>query len=119
MFLGGKSDRSWNCGNRVECYNSVMERKYQIVVRWSDVDRAHIAEVPELPGCMADGRTRQEAVANVEIAIQEWIERASELGRPIPEHKSMPPRRLGAAIGVLKIIEDDDSHLEDFKEYMP
>jgi predicted RNase H-like HicB family nuclease len=93
-----------------------MESKYQIIVRWSDEDGAYIAEVPELPGCMADGQTRQEAVVNVELAIQQWIESANELGRPIPEHKSMSPRRPGAAIGVLKIMEDDDSHLEDFKE---
>jgi predicted RNase H-like HicB family nuclease len=96
-----------------------MESKYEIIVRWSDAKGAYIAEVPELPGCMADGQTRQEAVTNAERAIQEWIERAKELGRPIPEHKCLPPRRLGAAIGVLRIIEDDDSHLEDFKEYMP
>ena len=96
-----------------------MESKYQIIVRWSDEDGTYIAEAPELPGCMADGPTRQEAMANVELAIQEWIERAKELGRPIPEHECRHPRRLGAAIGILRIIEDDDSHLEDFKEYMP
>jgi predicted RNase H-like HicB family nuclease len=96
-----------------------MESKYQVTVRWSDQDRAYITEAPELARCMADGATRQGAVTNVERAIQEWIERVKELGRSIPEHKCMPPRRLGAAIGVLKIIEDDESHLEDFKEYMP
>ncbi len=48
-------------------------------------DEAFIAQVPELPGCMADGATYQEALANVEIIIQEWIEAARELGRPIPE----------------------------------
>ena len=61
--------------------------KYEVIIYWSDEDGAFIAEVPELAGCMADGVTCQEAVANVEIAIQEWIETAKELGRPIPEPK--------------------------------
>jgi predicted RNase H-like HicB family nuclease len=56
-------------------------------VYWSNEDQAFIAEVPELPGCTADGATYQEAIANVEIVIQEWIETATELGRPIPEPK--------------------------------
>jgi predicted RNase H-like HicB family nuclease len=59
--------------------------KYEIILYWSDEDGAFIAEVPELPGCAADGPTRQEAVANAETAIQEWIETARDLGRPIPE----------------------------------
>ncbi|MCK4385379.1 MAG: type II toxin-antitoxin system HicB family antitoxin [candidate division Zixibacteria bacterium] len=61
--------------------------KYEVIIYWSDEDGAFIAEVPELAGCMADGVTYQEAVANVEIAIQEWIETAKELGRSIPEPK--------------------------------
>ncbi|MCI2430504.1 type II toxin-antitoxin system HicB family antitoxin [Candidatus Acetothermia bacterium] len=61
--------------------------KYEIIIYWSEEDQAFIAEVPELPGCAADGRTYQEAVANTEIVIQEWIETAKELGRPIPEPK--------------------------------
>ena len=60
---------------------------YEIIVYWSEADQAFIAEVPELPGCAADGGTYQEAVANVEVVIQEWIETANELGRPIPEPK--------------------------------
>jgi predicted RNase H-like HicB family nuclease len=59
--------------------------KYEIVIYWSKEDEAFIAEVPELPGCVADGATYAEAVANVDVIIQEWIEAASELGRPIPE----------------------------------
>lgn len=59
--------------------------KYEIVIYWSEDDNAFIAEVPELAGCMADGETYQEALANVEIIIQEWIETAKELGRKIPE----------------------------------
>ena len=58
--------------------------KYEIILYWSQEDQAFIAEVPELPGCAADGATYQEAVANVEVVIREWIETAQELGRPIP-----------------------------------
>jgi predicted RNase H-like HicB family nuclease len=61
--------------------------KYEIILYWSVDDDAFIAEVPELPGCAADGSTRQEALANAETMIQEWIETAQELGRPIPEPK--------------------------------
>lgn len=61
--------------------------KYEIILYWSKDDQAFIAEVPELPGCAADGPTRQEALANAETVIQEWIETARELGRPIPEPK--------------------------------
>ena len=63
--------------------------KYEIIIYWSDDDRTFIAEVPELPGCMADGATYQEALANAEVIIQEWIETAKELGKPIPEPKGM------------------------------
>jgi len=59
--------------------------KYEIIIYWSDEDEAFIAEVPELPGCAADGSTYTEALANVDVIIQEWIETARELGRPIPE----------------------------------
>jgi len=61
--------------------------KYEIILYWSDEDAAFIAEVPELPGCVADGSTRQEALANVETVISEWLETARELGRPVPEPK--------------------------------
>jgi predicted RNase H-like HicB family nuclease len=59
--------------------------RYEIILYWSKDDEAFIAEVPELPGCAADGATYQEAVANVEVVIQEWLQTARELGRPIPE----------------------------------
>jgi predicted RNase H-like HicB family nuclease len=59
--------------------------QYEIILYWSQQDQAFIAEVPELPGCAADGATYQEAVANVEVVIREWIETARELGRPVPE----------------------------------
>jgi len=61
--------------------------KYEIILYWSDEDGAFIAEVPELPGCTADGSTRQEALANAEVVIAEWLETARELGRPVPEPK--------------------------------
>ncbi len=59
--------------------------KYEIILYWSSEDNGFIAEVPELSGCAADGATRQEALANVEVVIAEWLETARELGRPIPE----------------------------------
>jgi predicted RNase H-like HicB family nuclease len=61
--------------------------RYEIIVYWSDDDQTFIAEVPELPGCAADGATYQEAIANAEVVIKEWIETATELGRPIPQPK--------------------------------
>ncbi len=59
--------------------------RYEIILYWSKEDQAFIAEVPELPGCAADGASYQETVANVEVVIREWIETAREMGRPIPE----------------------------------
>jgi predicted RNase H-like HicB family nuclease len=59
--------------------------KYEMIVYWSNEDQAYIVEVPELPGCMADGLTYQEAVSTAEVVIGEWIETAIELGKPIPE----------------------------------
>jgi predicted RNase H-like HicB family nuclease len=61
--------------------------KYEINIYWSKDDEAFIAEVPELPGCTADGSTHQEALANAETIIDEWIETAKEIGRTIPEPK--------------------------------
>ena len=61
--------------------------KYEVILYWSADDEAFIAEVPELPGCAADGSTYQEALSNVEIVIEEWIQTAKELGRPVPESK--------------------------------
>ena len=62
-----------------------MNSKYELIIYWSTDDQAFIAEVPELPGCAADGATYAEAVSNVEVVIREWLETASELGREIPE----------------------------------
>lgn len=61
--------------------------RYEVIIYWSEEDQSFIVEVPELPGCMADGATYQEALANAELIIQEWIETARGLGRPIPEPK--------------------------------
>ena len=58
--------------------------KYELIIYWSREDQAFIAEAPELAGCAAAGRTYQEALANIEVVIQEWIETAKSLGRPIP-----------------------------------
>ncbi len=58
--------------------------KYEVIIYWSQEDEAFIAEVPELPGCMADGPTYGEALRAVEQVAQEWIETAKEMGRPIP-----------------------------------
>lgn len=61
--------------------------KYEMIIYWSEIDQAYLAEVPELAGCMADGATYREAVENAEQVISEWLETAKELGRHIPEPK--------------------------------
>lgn len=62
-----------------------MVSKYEIIIFWSDEDNSFVAEVPELPGCMADGETYQEALLNAQQVIQEWISTAKELGRTVPQ----------------------------------
>lgn len=64
---------------------SVEPLRYEVIIYWSAEDEAFIAEVPELPGCAADGPTPQNALGNVEVVAREWIETARELGRAIPE----------------------------------
>ncbi|MDE7205972.1 MAG: type II toxin-antitoxin system HicB family antitoxin [Lachnospiraceae bacterium] len=59
--------------------------KYSMVISWSEEDQSYIVSVPELPGCMADGKTPEEAAKNAEIIIQEWIETALADGEEIPE----------------------------------
>ena len=61
--------------------------KYEIIIYWSEEDEAFIAEVPELAGCTADGSTYYEALQNVDVIIEEWIETTKNLGRPIPKPK--------------------------------
>jgi len=65
----------------------ILMTKYGVIIYWSQEDEAFIAEVPELPGCAADGPTRQAALKNVDVVIKEWIETAKEMGRAIPEPK--------------------------------
>ena len=64
-----------------------MSNKYEMIIYWSNEDKAFVADVPELSGCMADGKTYQEAASNAEVIIQEWIDTAKDLGRYIPEPK--------------------------------
>ncbi len=61
--------------------------KYEVLIYWSEEDKAYIAEVPELKGCMADGESYKKALENVEIVINEWIETANRMGRTIPKPK--------------------------------
>ncbi|MBC7815897.1 MAG: type II toxin-antitoxin system HicB family antitoxin [Planctomycetaceae bacterium] len=60
---------------------------YEVIIFWSDEDQAFIAEVPELPGCLADGKTYEAALKNVRQISREWLQTAKELGRPIPQAK--------------------------------
>ena len=64
-----------------------MSIKYELIIYWSKEDDAFIVDVPELPGCMADGVTYEEAVTNAQRVIEEWVETAHSLGRPVPEPK--------------------------------
>jgi predicted RNase H-like HicB family nuclease len=64
-----------------------MTHKYEIIIYWSNEDQAYIAEVPELPGCIAHGETHESALANANEAIQLWIDTALEFGDPVPEPK--------------------------------
>ena len=59
--------------------------RYELIIYWSRIDKSFIVEAPELPGCMADGATYEQAVANAQTVIQEWLETARSLNRPIPE----------------------------------
>ena len=59
--------------------------KYELVIYWSEEDQGFVVEVPELPGCVADGESYAQAVANAQVVIEEWIETTRQLNRPIPE----------------------------------
>jgi predicted RNase H-like HicB family nuclease len=65
--------------------------KYEIILFWNNEDNVFVGEVPELPGCMAHGLTQEEALINIKVAIQLWIDTAKEFGDPVPEPKG---RRL-------------------------
>ena len=67
--------------------------KYEVIIFWSDADDAFIAEVPDLPGCMADGDSYESALANAQVVINQWIETAKSIGRIIPK----PRMRLQVA----------------------
>ena len=58
--------------------------KYEVIIYWSSDDEAFIAEMPELPGCAADGATPEAALSAIQVIAREWIETADDLGRPIP-----------------------------------
>lgn len=77
------SNHKTTCNGRIPKENI----KYEMVVYWSEEDDAYVVEVPELPGCMADGRTYEEAIKNTLTVIREWIETAKELGRETPKPK--------------------------------
>lgn len=64
-----------------------MSIKYELIIYWSDEDQSFVVEVPELPGCMADGETYEQAVVNAKVVIEQWIESAREHGRPIQKPK--------------------------------
>ncbi len=68
-----------------------MENRYEIIIFWSDEDDAFVADVPELPGCMAHGSNHVEALQNAQNAVELWLDTARELGRAVPEPKG---RRL-------------------------
>lgn len=65
--------------------------KYEVIIYWSEEDDAYVAEVPELPGCMAHGQAQEDALRSAQEAIQLWLDTAREFGDPVPEPKG---RRL-------------------------
>lgn len=69
-----------------------MDLKYKVNIFWSEADNAYIAEMPELAGCMADGKTYKEALKNIEVIAEEWIETAELLGRKVPSPR--PIRKI-------------------------
>ena len=71
-----------------------MTRKCKIILCWSDEDSVFVAEVPELPGCMAHGEARESALTSVKEAIELWIETAREFGRPVPESWDAPAKTV-------------------------
>jgi predicted RNase H-like HicB family nuclease len=91
-ILSGRSDANirfsaLHHGMRFGAVPGFINMKYEVIIYWSETDKAFIAEVPELPGCTADGTTKAKALVAVERVCREWIETAKELGREIPEPK--------------------------------
>lgn len=66
-------------------------QKYELIIYWSNEDGAYVAEAPELPGCKAHGDTQENALRNINQAMELWLETAHEFGRPVPQPKG---RRL-------------------------
>ena len=65
----------------------MMDSRYELIIYWSDEDNCFLVEVPELPGCMADGATYEEAIKNCLVVVDEWLQTAMDLGREIPQPK--------------------------------
>lgn len=82
-----KVAQAWMCGTQTAIRKRRTMFKYQIILYWSDVDAVFVAEVPELPGCMAHGDTQVEALENVNEAMRFWLDTAKEFGDAIPEPK--------------------------------
>ena len=81
-----------------------MTNRYELIIYWSKDDSSFVVEVPELPGCMADGQTYAEAVANAEEIIDEWVETARKLGRPIPEPRGKLAYALSCSRSVVRCL---------------
>jgi predicted RNase H-like HicB family nuclease len=81
--------------------------KYEVIIYWSEEDQAFIAEVPEVPGCAADGQTHQHALANAEVVIQDWIKTAKNLGRTHPVAKGPGSCSREVAIAVASIASGE------------
>jgi predicted RNase H-like HicB family nuclease len=81
-------------GRHEKVLQQVLVDKYEVIIYWSDEDQAYIAEVPELPGCMAHGKSQREALSNVRDAEALWIKSAKEFGDAVPDPKG---RRLAYA----------------------
>jgi predicted RNase H-like HicB family nuclease len=79
-----------------------MPLRFGLVIYWSPEDQAFLVEVPELPGCKANGQSYEEAVANARVVIEEWIQKAQELGRPIPEPQGK--LILGTTAGIARCL---------------
>ncbi len=72
--------------NKIQTWRR-LKYKYEVILCWSNEDAAFIAQVPELPGCMAHGDTMEIALKNAQDAIQLWVDTAKEFGDPVPEPK--------------------------------
>ena len=82
-----KLNKSGGSSSSTDSIRRLGMHRYELIIFWSEEDGSYVVEVPELPGCMADGLTYEEAIKKAEIVISEWIETARNLGREIPEPK--------------------------------